>query len=233
MLWQLTADCLLNQISLRSNYVVATVTRGYHPKEGGVVGGHLGLQPRAKSLPEPTSLAAQLAVQPQLASTHRGRLFSVFCDRERQPLKDQYLQLQQLIGAKGKVPLLNLRDASAKKDVKRKCSEWLSIPKTFMLLLWCHIGRKESNRTGLADVFVKLPIDCRSAIQLCWARMVQFCFIHAKVCTYHIYTCIIYTHTIKTYNIHIHKRYVRRRDNICQCACRYLQCASELVWYFS
>jgi len=51
-----------------SNYVIATVARGYHPKEGGVVGGHLGLQPRHKSQAEPHApLAAQLAAQPQLA----------------------------------------------------------------------------------------------------------------------------------------------------------------------
>lgn len=51
-----------------STYVIATVARGYHPKEGGVVGGHLGLQPRPKSQAEPHApLAAQLAAQPQLA----------------------------------------------------------------------------------------------------------------------------------------------------------------------
>jgi len=51
-----------------SNYVIATVARGYHPKEGGLVGGHLGLQPRPKTQAEPHApLAAQLAAQPQLA----------------------------------------------------------------------------------------------------------------------------------------------------------------------
>mmetsp|Transcript_7575 Transcript_7575/g.9405 ORF Transcript_7575/g.9405 Transcript_7575/m.9405 type:complete len:404 (-) Transcript_7575:17-1228(-) len=57
-----------------SNYVCATVARGYHPKEGGLVGGHLGPHARPKVMEEqpPAPLSAQLAVQPQRAAQQKG-----------------------------------------------------------------------------------------------------------------------------------------------------------------
>ena len=78
------ASSLLEQVAEKkdvirdlSNYVIATVARGYHPKEGGLVGGHLGVhQSRPKAMPEqPLAPIAQvlpsLPLQPQF-SLQRG-----------------------------------------------------------------------------------------------------------------------------------------------------------------